>query len=90
MMGHVTGMLHGKKYSLLNKGPGMSDWAGHVLFFFFFFGGTGVWTRVSRLLGRCSYCFSHSTRKGGDRVLRTICPGLALNCDPPDFCLLSS
>jgi hypothetical protein len=25
MMGHVTGMLHGKKYSLLNKGPGMSD-----------------------------------------------------------------
>jgi hypothetical protein len=25
-----------------------------------------------------------------DRVSRTICPGLALNRDLPDFCLLSS
>jgi hypothetical protein len=25
-----------------------------------------------------------------DKILQTICPGLALNCDPPDLCLLSS
>jgi hypothetical protein len=45
------------------------------------------------------YTWSHSTSPFcvyvcveffHDRVLQTICPGLALNQDPPDLCLLSS
>jgi hypothetical protein len=52
--------------------------------------------RTLCLLGRCSYCLSHSSKSFfcdgffRDRVLQTICPGLASNLDTPDLCLLSS
>jgi hypothetical protein len=56
----------------------------------------GFELRTSHLLGRWSYCLSHSASPFlcffffKDGVLRTICLGVASICDPPDFCLLNS
>jgi hypothetical protein len=60
---------------------------------FTFFGGFEV--RVSCLLGRHSYSLSHSASPFFlwwifFEILPTICPGMALDLDPPDLCLLSS
>jgi hypothetical protein len=57
-----------------------------------------VWSLNSglTLLGRLSYCLSHSTSSFCNffffwaRVSCTICLGLILNHDPPDPCLLCS
>jgi hypothetical protein len=55
-----------------------------LYFIFFFFGDTGDWTSARKGL----YHLSHPTSP----ILcsTNYLPGLVLNCDPPDLCLLSS
>jgi hypothetical protein len=64
------------------------------LSFFFFLMALVFELRALCLLGRHSYCWRYSVSPFlwwvfWDRVLQTICSGLALNLDPPDLCLLS-
>jgi hypothetical protein len=71
-------------------------------FFFFFFNvGLGFQLRASYLLGstpwaihpalvRVCVCVWWGFFFFWDRISRTIYPGLALNHDPPDLCLLTS
>jgi hypothetical protein len=71
-------------------GPNFYTWT----FFFFGGGGTGVWTQVLTFASQMLYHLRHSAshflswvflRQG----LVNYLPRLALNCDPPDLCLLS-
>jgi hypothetical protein len=77
------------------------EWNGQIIqqcmfTFFFFLVALEFEPRTSHFLGRQVYCLSHSAspffcdRFFQDRVLLTICPELAMNCDPPDLCLLSN
>jgi hypothetical protein len=66
-----------------------------VFFFFFFFFflffvvlGFELRSSLSQLTHSASIIFVLDIFL--DRVLQTLCPGLALNCNPPDHCLLSS
>jgi hypothetical protein len=59
-----------------------------ILFRGFFFGDTGVWTQGLHLEALHQSFFCDGIFQ--DRVLETICPGLALNQDPADLYLLSS
>jgi hypothetical protein len=67
----------------------VSDW---VIFSssssFFFFNGTEVWTQGLHLEPLHQPFFVMGFFR--DRVLQTICLGLASYCDRPDLCLLSS
>jgi hypothetical protein len=66
----------------------------HKLNWIIIFGGIGVWTWASHLWGRRSTIWTSAALFGvgciWDRVLWTIHLELALNCDPPELCLLSS
>jgi hypothetical protein len=67
----------------------------HIFWSFVIFFGTGIWTQGVILtkwacLPLKPICQSFFCDLFLDRVCQTICPGLASNRNPPDFCLLSS